>query len=173
MRALVLLTLLTFAIWQGYGYLTSHSHLLDPKEQHYLLLYAAIALFCAWVVGGAVRSAGRVQVQREQYHRRADLYEGFTGLWYEVLETAAQEPREVNVRLEIGAFKARIALHASREVIQAFNQLSTLLAKEAPTTAPARAAFESLLLAMRTDLSQSNLYPLRNEIKKLFASNHI
>jgi hypothetical protein len=168
MRTTIYLALLTLAVWQGYTYLAAHSHLLDAKEQHLLILYFGIALVVSWIIGGAIRDAAKLQISREQYHNKVQLYENFTALWYELLDhPATQENADLMVEFDTGAFKARLALHGSQEVIEQFNRFTAQLEKTSIVNPLTRTAFDALILAMRKDIGQNAGYFSQKAIKQL------
>lgn len=65
--------------------------------------------------------------------------------------------------------KCSIALYGGAEVIKQINEL--LKVTEEQGLHEAQPEFEALLIAMRSDLGLSNLFPLRAEVQKLFSSS--
>lgn len=174
MRTIIYLILLTLAIWQSYTYVTAHSHLLDAKEHYLLILCFGAALVLSWIIGGAIRDAAKIQISREQYYNKAQLYENFIALWYELLDhPATQENAAIMIEFDTGAYKARLALHASQEVMVQFNRFTAQLEKTAVNDSKTQAAFEALLLAMRQDLGQNIGYFSKKAIKELLSPTNL
>lgn len=73
-----------------------------------------------------------------------------------------------NLKIQADELKSSMALVASTEVLRNLNRLLDQAAQEGPQAS--QKAYEELLLSMRRDLQLSTLYPLPNELSKLFAN---
>lgn len=171
MRHLITATIIIIAIWQGYLYFNSHSHLLDEKERFYLISYATVAFVTAWIISGAIRSAGRDQLSREQYHSRLQLYEGLTLLWTDMKNSSDEiSEADFKLHLETRGIYNRMALHAGQEVLQCFDKFIAAVTEKGLNDPFASKAFDQLLTAMRTDLGQNSGYFTQKFIKNLISS---
>lgn len=174
MRALIqfLLTLLTLSvlawvIWQGFLFLNSRGQELEPAQRSLLAGVALIVLGGIFLLTYAIREVACAQTKAALWSRRAELYEGFLLIW-QALKKETRD-KEIQIQFEADELKTGIGLYGSAEVVKNMNQLLSKANTEG--WHHSEEAFQSLLLAMRTDLGQSNLYPLRNELKKLFPTS--
>lgn len=165
--ALLTLSALAWVIWQGFLLLNSRGQELEPAQRSLLVGVALIVLVGIFLLTYAIRDVARVQTKAALLSRRAELYEGFLVSWQTLKKELPNE--ETRIQFEADELKTGIGLYGSAEVVKNMNQL--LSKTGANGFHQSEEAFQSLLLAMRTDLGQSNLYPLRNELKKLFATS--
>lgn len=163
---LFLLAALLWLIWQGYLLIDSKGKELDPGARSILVGTAFIALAATLILSSAVRRGAREVAMADQMRRRADLYENFLTIW-QTLKNEVDANQQAQLQLQADEFKTSIALYGSGEVLKSINRLLEKAAAEGPHQT--QEAFEALLLAMRADLGQSNIYPLRNELKLLFS----
>jgi hypothetical protein len=173
MRTLIqfLLSLLTlaaiiWAVWQGYLLIDSRGQQLEPAQRGLLVGLGLIALVCTFMLSAAIRDRAKEHSKGKLLQRRAELYESFATLW-QALKTEVNADQKTQLQLQADEFKTSIALYGSSEVLKSINRLLEKAAADGPHQA--QSVFEELLLAMRADLGQSNLYPLRNELKQLFS----
>jgi hypothetical protein len=174
MRALIqlLLTLITLSafgwgVWQGFLFLNSRGQELDPAQRSLLAGVALIVLVGIFLLTYAIRDAAREQTKAVLLSRRLELYEGFLVSWQTLKKELPND--ETRIQFEADELKTSIVLFGSPYVVKELNRLLKKTTEEGPIAA--QEEFQSLLLAMRTDLGQSSLYPLRNELKKLFATS--
>ncbi|MCB0583259.1 MAG: hypothetical protein KDD10_28525 [Phaeodactylibacter sp.] len=172
MRTLIqlLLTLLTLAaliwvVWQGYLLIDSRGQQMEAAQRSMLVGVSLIALVCTFMLTSSIRSAANERARASLMQRRGELYESFVNIW-QSLKKEMKEGQKAKLQLQADEFKSSIGLYGSMEVIKRINLLLEQAAREGPHQS--QAEFEELLLAMRSDLGQDNIYPIRNEIQKLF-----
>ncbi len=142
----LLLSLLAYAAFLGIRWIWAEYALLAEAERPRLALMAVLALFCAGLVGGAIRYAGREHAQRGLLEQRFRLYQ-------QALSVLQEEGASPLKRQEIAN---GLTLLGSREVIQTYRMLETEIAAHGPDTPQSADYFQRLSLAMRSDLRQSN-----------------
>lgn len=164
---LTLLTLAVFvwAVWHGYLLLTSEQKSLEPDIQSILVIGTVVLLSCTFILATAIRK-GAVAVGTGK--RKAVLYEQFTSTWLQKEEV--NEMAREKVEHEIDQLKAGIALLASQQVIQKVNHLLSSSRATGASSKESKAAYISLLAAMRRDLGQLNYYSIDRDYEKLFST---
>jgi len=164
--SLLTLATLTWVVWQGYLLISSRGQELEAAQRGMLAGIGLIALVCTFLLSAAIRDRAKEHSKGKLLQRRAELYESFATLW-QALKKEVNADQKTQLQLQADEFKTSIALYGSGEVIKSINRLLEKAATDGPHQA--QEAFEALLLAMRADLGQSNLYPFRNELKQLFS----
>lgn len=150
---LSLLTLATIAWtgWQGYNLLTNEQNNLEPGTQSVLVIVAVLVIVGIYMLNTGLRKAS---LNIAHGAAKVVVYEQFIKDWL----TAEIDPETT----------ARMALLAAQPVVKAVNKLMAVSKVEGRSAAKTQAAFEALLVAMRTDLGNPSFYYSNNELSKLF-----
>lgn len=164
---LLLLAILTWAAIHSYHLLTQQVQVLSPDLWATLLIIGIIMIATALILAAAIRSNGRSFTFKEILHRRLDLYENFILLWQSI-QSMEDIEKISSLQLQADELKSSMALVASAEVLRNLNRLLDQATQEGPHAS--QKTYEELLLSMRRDLQLSTLYPLPNELSKLFAN---
>jgi predicted PurR-regulated permease PerM len=164
---LLLLAALTWAAIHSYHLFTQRVKLLSPDLWSTLLIIGLITIVATLLLAAAIRSNGRSRAFTQITRRRLDLYENFILLWQSI-QTIEEHEKMSNLKIQADELKSSMALVASTEVLRNLNRLLDQAAQEGPQAS--QKAYEELLLSMRRDLQLSTLYPLPNELSKLFAN---
>ncbi len=164
---IIIAATLLWATFQGYQLLTHQAQVLPPLQQATLLIIGLIAIASTLILAAAIRSNGRSRAFTQITRRRLDLYENFIVIW-QSLKNLQDADQIATLQLQADELKSSMALVASTEVLRNLNQLLDQAANEGPQAS--QKTYEELLLSMRRDLQLSTLYPLPNELSKLFAN---
>lgn len=170
MRIVIQIFLFVTLIWaviHSHRLLIQQVQVLPPDLWATLLIVGLIAIATALLLAAAIRSNGRRRTFTEITRRRLDLYENFIVIW-QALKSLEDADKIATLQIQADELKSSMALVASAEVLRNLNRLLDQAAQEGPQAA--QKAYEELLLAMRRDLQLSTLYPLPNELSKLFTN---
>lgn len=167
----LLLALLTFSAfvwvaWQGFSILQKEQLGLEANTQSILVIIAALAIICAFILSSAIRAGAQNIAHGQLLQRKNQQYEGFILVWYALLKDINPDER-VKLEIEMEELKACIALQASQQVIQCLNQLQAIATTDGIPSLTTQTAFETLILAMRTDLGQTNYISFKKELNNL------
>lgn len=165
--ALLTLTVMIWVVWQGYLLLRQEQLGLEPANRAMVVIFAAVAVICAFILSNAISSHGDKILKGKQFSHRVSLYERCLESWQEIVDDLEQEP-DVRVKLDVGELEARLLLMASAKVIKSFRELQEAVATDGVFADSAMAARERLLLAMREDIGQPADYFVKKEIQHLY-----
>ncbi|HEX2533667.1 MAG TPA: hypothetical protein VHK69_08025 [Chitinophagaceae bacterium] len=161
--ALLTLSVLGWAAWQGYLIIRRQEAGLDVTTRSILVIGALVLIVCTFMITSAISSAAARNVRARQFESKLALYQ--------LLLRSLQEPTEPSVPgapvpsvSGLQPAEPHLLLLGSPQVIRSWNEY-IVATRSGSDLQPVR---EKLLLSMRSDLWQPNDYFLQKEIKKLF-----
>lgn len=158
---------MAWVVWQGYLVIAGKGAALEPVTQAVLSVAGVLVLVCTFILNNAVRANGKEQSRLPLLQRRSELYETFILLWQATLKEV-KENGGTHLELQADELIGSLSLYAGSEVLAQFNELTRIAREEG--IEQSQDAFEEMLFLMRADLGNSNLYPIRAELTKLFSS---
>ena len=162
---LLVIGAMAWVAWQGYLLIAEKGATLDAFTRALLVVAGAVVLICTFMLGSAIRSVGHERSRQGLIQRRVELYEAFVLLWQATIQEV-EEQQATHLGLDAPELKSSLSLYASTEVLQAINQLLEQAATKG--IASCEDAFTDVLMQMRKDIGNSNDYPIRTELAKLF-----
>jgi len=168
--SLLTLSALAWVVWQGYLLLNREQLGLTDSTRSLLIMIAVLAMVCTFMLTSSLRSGAKTIAQGQLLHRKMELYEGFISVWHTLLKESDPE-HKIRIEIQMDELKSCLTLQASQQVLQAMNELLKIIKSEGVPTPEAQKAFEKLLLNMRSDLGQSSIYSVKNDINTMFSSS--
>lgn len=165
--ALLTLTGMTWAVWQGYLLLRQEQLGLPDGMRSAVIVFAILAIICTFMIANAIGNHSSRIFKGHQLPYRTALYEKCLVEWQAVLDEF-EEDQDVKVDLRLRELEARLALQASPKVIKLFREMQRAAGAEGLHTAISADLMQRLILAMREDLGQESDYFVRKEIQQLF-----
>jgi hypothetical protein len=162
--ALLTLTVMIWAVWQGYLLLRQEQLGLEPGNRSVVILFAVLSIICTFMITYAIGHHGDRVFKGNQLPYRIDLYEKCMAAWQSVMDEF-KEDQEVKVDLNFRELNGQLALLASAKVIRAFKDLQRAASADGLHSPAAKDIRERLLLAMREDLGEPVDYFVRKEIQ--------
>lgn len=169
----LLLTLLVagamaWVVWQGYLVIASKGATLEPVTRALLAIAGVLILVCTFILSSAIRTAGRERSRESLMQRRTELYEAFVILWQATVREVAEQGG-THLDLQADELKGSLGLYAGTEVLTSINKLMATAAEHG--IAQCQDEYEDVIFQMRADIGNTNLYPIRAELNKLFANS--
>lgn len=169
----LLLSLLTLAVfgwaaWQAYVLLAREQAGLEPGTRSLVIIVAALALVCTYMLATALRKAAVMQALGA---RKAALYEGFLLAWRQCAEAGDNVLKDTG-RQKLSEMAVGMSLIARPAMLQVVNQLLAAAESGAYQQEETLRWIEDLTLAMRTDLGQTNWYKLGEQVRQLYSTTN-
>jgi hypothetical protein len=164
--ALLTLTVMIWVVWQGYLLLRQEQLGLEPGARAMVIIFAALAIICTFIVSNAISGHGDRIMKGNQLPYRVALYEKCLADWQAIADEM-EDGGAAHVTRHFHELNGQLALMASAKVIKAFRELQQAAITDGIHTASSSDAMQRLLLVMREDLGLPADYFVRKEIQHL------
>ena len=165
--ALLTLTAMIWAVWQGYLLLRQEQLGLAPEIRPAVIIFAILGIICTFMITNAIGNHADKLFKGRQLPYRVAIYEKCLVAWQSVLDDFEEDP-QAKVDLHFKELEGQLALLASAKVIKAFQELQRAASADGLFSTESKDIKQRLLLAMREDLGQAPDYFVRKEIQLLF-----
>lgn len=158
--SLLLLGAIGYAGLAAFDYLGTLYQGLEPQVARITTIASVVAVFCALIVAGSLKSGGQC-VSAE----RIALYQQLLGHWAERLNVQNVEERIAGN--ELAGLEQSLALQGSQKVVAAYMNLRNSATQDGKADDELRELMKKLVMEMRADIGRAEFNLNKNDLLDL------